>query len=112
MIHYLNHDKHIYFIIKGGLDTFEPWIKNVEWTGGTKSPDSRITLECTSLDENKGHCQSNPCKNDGTCYDGLTSFYCECKPGWTGKTCDKQSKSKKIFQHLQWKVRNIKDINS
>ena len=82
------------FIIKGGLDTFEPWIKNIEWKGSPEIPDSRITLKCTSLDENKGQCYSSPCKNDGTCYNGLTSFHCECKSGWTGKTCDKESKLK------------------
>ena len=84
--------KNIFIIIIGGLDTFEPWIKNIEWKGGSKNPDSRITLKCTSLEENKDHCQNSPCKNDGTCYNGPKSFYCDCKLGWTGETCIIDSK--------------------
>ena len=29
-------------------------------------------------------CQSNPCKNGGTCKDGA----CSCEPGFSGKTCE------------------------
>ena len=98
-------------IIIGGLDTFEPWIKNVEWKGSSNSPDSRITLKCTSLEENKGHCQSSPCENGGTCYNGLTSFHCECKPGWTGKTCDKQCKLKNVFTFVCNSYRDNKNCS-
>ena len=37
------------------------------------------------LDENE--CTSNPCKNDGTCNDEVNGYSCECKAGYTGKTC-------------------------
>lgn len=31
-------------------------------------------------------CASNPCVH-GVCVEGLTSFICDCLPGWTGRTC-------------------------
>lgn len=33
-------------------------------------------------------CASLPCKNNGTCYDGMNSFVCECAEGFTGTTCE------------------------
>lgn len=32
-------------------------------------------------------CASNPCLNNGVCSDGINSFTCECRNGWTGPTC-------------------------
>lgn len=33
-------------------------------------------------------CASNPCKNGGTCKDGIDSYSCECAPGYEGYNCD------------------------
>ncbi|XP_014906763.1 protein jagged-2b isoform X1 [Poecilia latipinna] len=38
--------------------------------------------------ENINDCISNPCKNGGTCIDGLSSFQCVCLDGWEGQLCD------------------------
>lgn len=32
-------------------------------------------------------CESDPCKNNGTCTDGHLDFECACRSGYTGKTC-------------------------
>ena len=32
-------------------------------------------------------CSSNPCKNGGTCKDGLNGFTCGCTEGYTGHDC-------------------------
>lgn len=32
-------------------------------------------------------CSPNPCRNNGTCIDGIADFNCECTNGWKGKTC-------------------------
>jgi len=31
---------------------------------------------------------NNPCKNEGTCIDGVNSFTCACAAGWSGDTCE------------------------
>lgn len=36
----------------------------------------------------KDECESNPCLNNGTCIDAEAGFWCECKHGWKGKTCN------------------------
>lgn len=33
-------------------------------------------------------CDPNPCINDGTCFDNVKSFQCQCKEGFTGPICD------------------------
>ncbi|XP_032441139.1 protein jagged-2b isoform X1 [Xiphophorus hellerii] len=38
--------------------------------------------------ENINDCISSPCKNGGTCIDGLSSFQCFCPDGWEGQLCD------------------------
>uniref|UniRef100_A0A668A5A6 Delta-like protein n=1 Tax=Myripristis murdjan TaxID=586833 RepID=A0A668A5A6_9TELE len=38
--------------------------------------------------ENINDCISNPCKNGGTCIDGVNSFQCFCPDGWEGRLCD------------------------
>ncbi|XP_072217867.1 protein jagged-2b isoform X1 [Leuresthes tenuis] len=38
--------------------------------------------------ENINDCISNPCRNGGTCIDGVNSFQCFCPDGWEGQLCD------------------------
>lgn len=33
-------------------------------------------------------CTVNPCANAGTCWTSDESFYCACRPGFTGKMCE------------------------
>ncbi len=33
-------------------------------------------------------CASTPCENDATCEDGVNSYTCKCKAGFTGKNCE------------------------
>ncbi|XP_024147064.1 protein jagged-2b isoform X2 [Oryzias melastigma] len=39
--------------------------------------------------ENINDCTSNPCRNGGTCIDGVNSFQCFCPDGWEGELCDR-----------------------
>lgn len=43
-----------------------------------------IANTLTTLESNllKNDCESNPCKNGGTCYDAYNAFYCTCADGW------------------------------
>lgn len=38
--------------------------------------------------ENIDDCATAPCKNGGTCQDGVESFDCDCAPGYVGDTCE------------------------
>ncbi|XP_041122035.1 protein jagged-2-like isoform X1 [Polyodon spathula] len=38
--------------------------------------------------ENINDCITNPCKNGGTCIDGISSFQCFCHDGWEGNLCE------------------------
>ncbi|XP_017294603.1 protein jagged-2 isoform X1 [Kryptolebias marmoratus] len=42
----------------------------------------------TYCHENINDCASSPCKNGGTCIDGISSFECICPDGWEGTLCD------------------------
>nr|XP_020467202.1 protein jagged-2-like isoform X2 [Monopterus albus] len=42
----------------------------------------------TYCHENINDCASSPCKNGGTCIDGINSFKCVCPDGWEGSLCD------------------------
>lgn len=33
-------------------------------------------------------CESNPCRNGGTCIDGINSYTCICSGGWEGAHCE------------------------
>ncbi|GBN95242.1 Cubilin, partial [Araneus ventricosus] len=37
---------------------------------------------------NENECNSNPCKNGGTCTDTYNGFICNCPSNWEGPTCD------------------------
>lgn len=40
-----------------------------------------LGLKCeTEMDE----CKSSPCQNNGSCKDGVGTFVCHCKPGYSG----------------------------
>ena len=73
-------------IFLGYLHTFEPWVKPVKWEGLTAKDTAE--LKCISLEDNDDFCNDNPCKNDGTCYNGLSDYHCDCKCGWKGKDCN------------------------
>ena len=46
-----------------------------------------VCLLLTTTDENM--CNKNPCKNGGTCIDGLNHHRCRCTTGFTGATCQR-----------------------
>ena len=49
-------------------------------------------LETDCIPSKVGPCNRNPCGDNGICYEGLNTFYCGCKPGWKGTTCETESK--------------------
>ncbi|XP_039598298.1 protein jagged-2b isoform X2 [Polypterus senegalus] len=57
-------------------------------------PGGNFTCACakgftgTYCHENVDDCISRPCKNGGTCIDGVNSFQCFCPDGWEGVLCD------------------------
>ena len=38
-------------------------------------------------------CKSSPCKNGGTCIDGVNSYSCKCPKKYAGKNCEKSKLS-------------------
>ncbi|XP_065826036.1 fibropellin-3-like, partial [Oscarella lobularis] len=40
--------------------------------------------ECQNIDE----CECMPCRNGGSCTDGINAFSCECLPGYGGENCE------------------------
>ena len=48
----------------------------------TRSPFTFFAL--LDIDE----CVSQPCQNNATCIDGINSYTCDCKPGYTGTLCE------------------------
>lgn len=45
-------------------------------------------------------CSGNPC-NHGTCHDGIATFSCSCKAGYTGSHCDRSNIINNIFFKLE-----------
>jgi len=44
-----------------------------------------LYFEGAHCETNIDDCQSNQCENNGTCVDGLESYYCNCQAGFEGK---------------------------
>jgi len=36
-------------------------------------------------------CDSNPCENGATCYDGYLDYHCACTSEFTGHTCHRRA---------------------
>ena len=65
----------------------------IEKTGRQEYPNGYI-CECKqgfsgpTCGTNDDDCASNPCKNGGSCTDGVNSYTCTCAAGWNGTTCE------------------------
>ncbi|KAI1280397.1 Cubilin [Halotydeus destructor] len=51
---------------------------------------ARLEQQLRQLNEllTANECDSNPCRNGGTCLDTFNGFICRCTSGWEGNTCD------------------------
>ena len=49
-------------------------------------------------------CKVKSCKNGGTCVDGINSFSCRCKPGFTGEGCSTSKCSERLVYILDFLV--------
>lgn len=45
--------------------------------------DKKVVIQISDFDE----CIALPCKNDGTCTDGVNDYTCLCVPGYSDKNC-------------------------
>ena len=53
-----------------------------------------------------GPCQSNPCQNGATCFNGASSeYFCLCADGFEGVNC---GTGKKIILKIMWNAPYIK----
>ena len=55
-------------------------------------------------------CYPSPCKNNGTCIDGVNNYTCSCVPGFEGKNCtiSKLLNNFNNFFFFKLSVRDIK----
>ena len=44
-----------------------------------------LLFRCESNDDD---CASNPCLHEAECIDGINSYECVCRPGYTGTLCE------------------------
>ena len=51
-----------------------------------KHNNSILRICCYFLDIDE--CESNPCKNGGTCDEGINSYTCTCVQRYTGHDCE------------------------
>merc|ERR1740129_490016 len=73
------------YLFKSNEHAIEPWLTSKKWDA---AGDPRtIIVTCATLEENKFRCVNDPCGNNGKCYGGISSFYCDCSSSWTGKMC-------------------------
>ena len=49
------------------------------------------------LDIHRDECNPNPCRNNGTCHDLISSFSCECPVGYTGSCCQYLNGRLRVF---------------
>ena len=57
-----------------------------------------------NLKLDRDECNPNPCRNNGTCHDLISSFSCECPVGYTGSQCQFAKGRLRIF------IRNATDL--
>lgn len=61
---------------------------SILWSSTNKCKRHCIDTRNLSLHADINDCASSPCKNGGTCIDGINSFQCFCPDGWEGSLCD------------------------
>ena len=45
-------------------------------------------------------CSSSPCKHGATCFDGVDSYTCKCRAGFSGKNCETSEWRKCILEYI------------
>ena len=56
-------------------------------------------------------CYPSPCKNNGTCIDGVNNYTCSCVPGFEGKNCT-ISKLLNNFNNLVFFKLSVRDSHN
>ncbi len=68
-----------------------------------------LFVACVDINE----CVSNPCRNGGTCVDGVNQYTCDCPDGFLGSTCQtgNQSINQSINQFINQSCINWNCVN-
>ncbi|KAM3615537.1 uncharacterized protein V6R79_003654 [Siganus canaliculatus] len=76
-------------------------IRNIHVNGVLHRPSMALTaynILDRCLRQTPPPCQSNPCKNGGTCHDLWFDYVCECRGLFTGNSCDKEMSEELVLR--------------
>ena len=60
-------------------------------------------LKNTSVFLDIDDCATHPCKNHGTCHDGINKYTCTCPPGFSGTQCQTGTNGSDLYRTYQYK---------
>nr|XP_054763104.1 exoglucanase A-like [Lytechinus pictus] len=70
------------------IDSLQPGTTYTITVLGTTVDGQTIPIGSASATTDINECSSDPCRNGGTCIDGINSYTCSCRTGYTGNICD------------------------
>ena len=73
----------------------------IRWISSFRTTDPIKNLTNIFLILTVDPCENSPCKNEGKCESDGGKFSCECKKGFTGKTCEIESDYVTYRRNLQ-----------
>ena len=64
------------FYFQGNHHFVEPWLGDEHPWKYAHENITQVKVQCVTREENRYHCDSNPCNKNGKCFGVINDFYC------------------------------------